>query len=262
MRRAQEVDVGLFHQPDVLFVGGVIDISASPGMVVVAVHASQLHVAAIDLEDLTDTLHTLDAEVVVKVFHKGSFVVDEFYAEGVEIGLLCRPEARLVEEVCELEACRVACNKSFQCAFNCLAIELQDGLQVLCRLSAGVAEGDVGRYAGLREVLAGHGCHTIVGDVHQRTRPKLYAAKDARKPPHVLVFEVASVAPSIHLHGQSVAAFMQKTGHVELGRRHGVLAVAHFPAVQPYIHGRVNTAEMKNQILGKHLPRHVEGGHV
>ena len=59
MRGAQEVDVRLLHQCDVLFVGGIIDITTCHWMVVVTVHTTQFHVLPVNFEDLTHTFHTL-----------------------------------------------------------------------------------------------------------------------------------------------------------------------------------------------------------
>ena len=64
VRGAQEIDVRLLHQSDVLLVGGVIHITARLGMMVVTVHAAQLHVLAVDLEYLAGNFHFLHPEVV------------------------------------------------------------------------------------------------------------------------------------------------------------------------------------------------------
>ena len=85
VRGAQEVDVGLLHQRDVLFVGGIIDIATRYRMVVVTVHATQFHVLAVNLEDLANTLHSFHAEVVFEM------LITQFDAERIEVGLLSRP---------------------------------------------------------------------------------------------------------------------------------------------------------------------------
>ena len=88
---AQEVDVGLLHQPYILLVGGIIDIAACQWMVVMAIHATQLHVLAVDLEDLADNLHLLHTKMVVEMLNDGAFLVEKFYTERIEIRLLGRP---------------------------------------------------------------------------------------------------------------------------------------------------------------------------
>ena len=40
MRGAQEVDVGLLHQANVLFVGGIIDITPCLGVMIMTIHAT------------------------------------------------------------------------------------------------------------------------------------------------------------------------------------------------------------------------------
>ena len=113
MRGAQEVDVGLFHQADILLIGGIIDIAACAGMMVVAVHAAQLHVLTVDLEHLADTLHTLHAEVVVEVLIVFTiFHAKQFHGVRIEPGFLGRPKARgtIVVET-EFDSCCIACTK-------------------------------------------------------------------------------------------------------------------------------------------------------
>ena len=68
VRGTQEIDVRLFHQTDILFIGGIIYITPCLGMMVMAVHTTQLHVLTVNLEHFTDDLHLLHAEVIVKMF--------------------------------------------------------------------------------------------------------------------------------------------------------------------------------------------------
>ena len=89
VRCAQEIDVSLLHQSDVLFVGGIVDKASRDGMVVVTIDTTQLDILAIDLEDLANALHVLHAKVVVEVFEdlfdRGCL---QFNAKRIEVGLL------------------------------------------------------------------------------------------------------------------------------------------------------------------------------
>ena len=93
--------------------------------------------------------------------------------------------------------------------------------------------------------------------MHQRPHPQLHAAEDTAQPPHVLILQIRAVAPAVHLHGQFVPTLPQITRHVELRGRHRVLAIAHSLAVDPYVEGRLHTAEVQDQVLPQHLLRHV-----
>ena len=73
VRGAQEVDVALLHQRDVLLIGGIVDISARHRMVVVTVHATQL---AVKLKHLADNINFPHAKVIVEVLNDGSFIID------------------------------------------------------------------------------------------------------------------------------------------------------------------------------------------
>ena len=173
---AQEIDIGLLHHRNVLFVGGVIHVAAGAGVMVVAVHAAQLDILAIEFEDFAHTLHALDAQMVVEVLHYAAFVVGQFDAERIEIGLLGRPKQGLFYLVCELDMSGVACSESLQSAFDGLPVDFQDCFKVLCLLDAGIAEGDIGCHLSMREVSVGFGSHLVVGDVYQRTHPQLHFA--------------------------------------------------------------------------------------
>ena len=61
MRGAQEVDVGLFHQANVLFVGGIVHISTCLRVVIMTVHTAQFDILAVDFEDFANNFHFLDA---------------------------------------------------------------------------------------------------------------------------------------------------------------------------------------------------------
>ena len=93
----------------------------------------------------------------------------------------------------------------------------------------------------------------IVGNVHQRSYPQLNGAEYARETPHVLVFQITSVAPTIDFNGKFVLSFAHILCHVKLGRRHRVLAITHLLAVNPKIHSRMNTTKMQNKIVFQHL---------
>ena len=92
MAGAKEVDVGLFHQADILFVGCVIHPAACQRMMVVTVHTAQLHVLAVNLKHLTDDFYFLHSEVVVEVFDHHAVSITQLHAEGVEVRIFSRPK--------------------------------------------------------------------------------------------------------------------------------------------------------------------------
>ena len=108
VRGAQEVDVGLFHQADILLVGGIINVTASLRMMVVTVHAAQLHVLAVDLKDFANNLDLLHTQMVVEMLDSIALVVLQFHAEGIEIRLLRRPEQWFLYSASQLDSRCVA----------------------------------------------------------------------------------------------------------------------------------------------------------
>ncbi len=60
-----------------------------------------------------------------------------------------------------------------------------------------------------------------------------YVAKDTAHAPHILVFQIAAVAPSQHHHGQAVFAAQQIIAQIEFRRQTTVLTVADPATVAP-----------------------------
>ena len=259
---AQEIDVGQLHQADVLLVGGVIDIAAGSGMMVMPVHAAQFHILSVNLEHCSGDLHFLDTQMIVEMLHHPTFPVPQFHAERIQVGFFSRPKLRILQHAVQLHQGRVADGQPFHGTGCLLPVQQKDGLQVLLRLSTGIADEDAGLDRSPTVIRIRLGRHPVIGDMRQRTYPKLHGAENTGKPPHVLVFQIASVTPAVHLHGQSVPSRTQISGHVEFGRRHGILAVTDFLTVHPYVHGGMHTPEMKDKVLAEHLLRNIHKSHV
>ena len=84
------------------------------------------------------------------------------------------------------------------------------------------------------------------------------AAEDAAEPPHVLVFEVAAVAPLVDAHGEDVLAGLGEGRHVELGRHAAALAVADFLSVHPDVEGGIDALEAERERAAVEVGRQVE----
>ena len=77
-----------------MLVGGIVDVTTRYRMMVVAVHAAQFYVFAVNLEDLADAFHALYAEVIFKRFIVLDVLSIKLHGERIEPGLLGRPQAR------------------------------------------------------------------------------------------------------------------------------------------------------------------------
>ena len=142
---AQEVDVRLFHQRDVLLVGGVIDIPARHRMVIVAVHPAQFDLPAVEPEDFPDAFDLLHAQVIVEMLDDAAPAVGQFDAEGVEVGLFRRPEPRPVDPIRQPDVRGIPRREFLQRSLDRLSVDLEDRFQIPGVFPAGVAEGDIGR---------------------------------------------------------------------------------------------------------------------
>ena len=83
MAGAQEVDIGLFHQADILLVGRIIHPTTCDRVMVMTVHTAQFHVPVVNLKHLTDNLHLLHTQMVVEVFNDRAVSIAKFYTEGI-----------------------------------------------------------------------------------------------------------------------------------------------------------------------------------
>ena len=98
--------------------------------------------------------------------------------------------------------------------------------------------------------------------MHRRAHPKFHAPEYAAQPPHILVFEVRAVAPTVNLHGKAIFALAQIFGNVKLRRGHRILAVTDLLPVYPNIHRRMYAAKMQYQIFAQHIGLDVHKSHV
>lgn len=94
------------------------------------------------------------------------------------------------------------------------------------------------------------GCpHPGIPDEDRRTGGEVDVPEDAAEPPHVLVFQVAPVAPLEDLHCEQVAPGTDSVGDIELGGHVAALAVADEPAVDPDVEGGVDPLEGQEDLL-------------
>ena len=158
--------------------------------------------------------------------------------------------------------CSISNCKRFKCSIYRLTIQFQHSPQVLCCFLAYITYCYVGCNISLREILVGHGRYMIIGDVYQWAHPQLHAAEDTAETPHVLIFQIATVAPSIYLYSQFVMPFMHIFGYIKLCRRHRVLTVAHTLSVNPNIESRMYTTEVQNQIFAEHILGNIDKRYI
>ena len=170
--------------------------------------------------------------MVVEMFDDLFLFILQLHAERIEIGLLGRPESWILQSIMEYIINGVAC---VDLQFRPIGGQFTDNhYRTNCSLLlACVAYRYLCCHFCLRIVGIRFSRHTIVSDVYQRTDPQLHLAEDTRKAPHVLIFEIASVTPAIHLNSEFVTPLTHVFGHIELCWRHGVLAIAYTLSINP-----------------------------
>ena len=237
-------------------------------MVVVTVHAAQLHVLAVDLEHLAHNLHLLHTEVVGKLFVVLAILhAKQLQGEGIEPRLLGSPQTRWgIVVISEFYGNGIACRQFWKTLVGYIPMvridvdaiqlgtsHLQLNQQVLCGFLACIAYSNLSIDGKVRVVGIGNSRHLIIGYMYQGPYPQLYGAEDAAQPPIVLIFEVRTVTPAIDLDCHFIFSSAHVFRHIKLRWRHRVLTVAHFLTVNPEIHRRMHTSEVQNEILREHL---------
>ena len=97
-------------------------------------------------------------------------------------------------------------------------------------------------------IIRRNGCDGVISNMNQRALPQLNRSEDTRKTPHILIFEIAAIAPSINFDSQTITSLFHKLRDVELSRGHRILAISYLLPIYPNIHSRLHTAKMKDKI--------------
>ncbi len=101
--------------------------------------------------------------------------------------------------------------------------------------------------------------HLEVPDAVLRFRPDRHVAEDAREAEHVLVFEIAAVAPAVDFNRQQVAPGLHQGGDVELARELGVFGIPRLLAVHPHVVGGIHAVEAQDDVAARPVFGHLEG---
>ena len=262
VRGAHGVDVEALHQQHVAEHLLARHAAAVHGRGVVAVHALELHGAAVDPHRAGRAhLHLLEAELA------GADVVARRDDERVEVGILRAPEARVGDV--QVQAAVTRGERAHGRVGG--VVEGGGGGRDGARPSRWGRFGRAGARPSQFNVEVDGGVAVVVDEVHGgveiadlrlRRREEHHVAVDAGVAEEVLVLEVRAVAPAVDLHGEQVVAGTEVLRDVELVGRAAVLAVAHLLAVHPHVVGAVHALEA--QVHGAVLPRvrHGERGAV
>ena len=95
-----------------------------------------------------------------------------------------------------------------------------------------------------------------------RAYPQLYRAINPTKTPHILIFQIAAIRPTVYLYRQTVLPLIYISGNIKLRRSHGILAISYFFPINPYIHSRLNSFEVQIQLLIFHILRNIKSCHI
>ena len=80
---------------------------------------------------------------------------------------------------------------------------------------------------------------------HFGLRHQQHLPVNSAKAPHILIFEIASVAPAKNLYGHAVFPGFYERGDIEFGSQSRSLAITHFDAIDPNVKCGTHPAKMK-----------------
>ena len=201
------------------------------------VHALELHRPAVDEEGVAVYPLLLDADLL------RADVAALLYDERVEIRLLGGPETGV------LQGCRLGV---FQGRVGVAGGAERAHLYLVGveKLRRPVAVDSADREDGVPVVVEKPGLHHEVPDAVLRLRPERHIAEDARESEHVLILQIAAVAPLEDLDGEDVrlAGLVEVRRDVELARKLRVLGVADGLPVDPDVEGGPHALEAQYHV--------------
>ena len=244
---ADRVDVVLLHQQDVVHHVLEGHRTAVVDVRLMTVHALHLDRLAVDEHHAVDNLLLLHAETLrPNVLARGD-------DERVEIRLFGAPELHALE--LGLRGHRLARDGE--------RTELGDLLPPVEDLGLWRLDRSVGRKRQRnRRVLVlpvEHRRDREIADAALRTRPERHVTEDAREAEHVLVLEIAAVAPAEDLDREEVVALLEVRRDVELRRKLGVFGIADLLSVRPHVVGGIDAVEAQDDLAALPGLGHGEG---
>ena len=226
------------------------------GVELVAVDAVDLDRSAVEQDERTSAvLHALDAhfaEAEVVFASVDLFAVrKQNYAHAVEVGIFVRPQLDVFERGGQFDV--LVADRELADGFGQLGdgiVAVRQGQFDLVRRALILAgcEGDGGLEVGVFVVVFERRQREAVDDLGVRFRDQPNAAEDARKAPHVLIFEIAAGAIAIDGDRQLVGAFADDGGDVVFLRAERVLGVADELAVDIDVAAAIYAVEAQEDV--------------
>jgi len=166
----------------------------------------------------------------------GADVAALLHDERVEVRILSAPESRVRNRGRRLSATERPCRFSCRVIQRCRPIALYAGNRQFRPVAFSAFN--------IQLCLSLEVPYSVL-----RARPQRHVAEDAGEAEHVLVFEVAAVAPPVHLYGDEVLpVFPDVRRDVEFGRQLGILGIADEPAVHPNVESGADPLEAEDRV--------------
>ena len=262
VRGAHRVHVSLLHHLHVAQHSLHVDGASVLGVSVLSVHTLEEHALAVGVHEVALLFYVAEA-VLCREYHLvcavGSLLLHYNAVEIRVFGAPCVQTAELADSSVHglgVSAAVFGCSRA-----DGLALMVEQFNEELFRSLHAVAvvhlQCHLQRAA--CSVLAEVGrCDIMVGNEHLRGSHEIYVAVNAREVPHVLTFEIRTVAPAVDAYRKLVVAHLGEVGDVEFGIGVRVLRVAHVLAVHPYHGSTVHAVEVDEETFA--IPRfgHVE----
>ena len=265
VRCAHGVHVSLLHHCQVLHHGLHVDSTTILRVSVLSVHAFEVDTLVVDVDEVAALCDVAETVLCRERHFLSSVLVLLAYNHCVEIRVFSAPRMQ-VAETAEFNGLFCCCFSavSLCSGSNLLAVAVEQRyLQRLgCRNDVAVVYSQLHRHCCACSVAVERRCDVVVRHEHLRSSHEIYVAVDTREVPHILTFEIRTVAPTIYTYRELVVAGSYEVGDVELGVGVRTLRVAYVLAVHPYHGSAVYAVEMYKHTLVLPCLRNVDGAAI
>ena len=267
---AHGVDVGLLHQGDIAKHGGYVNVASIERMGIVDIRSFEEDALAVDGHIFVCfCIDELDVAEAILCAENHFFLLSVELADNdiVEVRLLCVPGIEVFQQSC----CQIKVDAPFRklhlllllCNDFTLGIEEFESIGATAFQTCTIV--DVKSYiqstAFAVSTLTQNG-NDVVADKRLGLGHEIDIAMDTAQSPHILTFEVRTVAPAIDADGELVPSGTHGRGDVVFRIVVCTLPIANELAIDPYGGTTIDTVEVDEHSLVSPIGRQVESAAV
>ena len=259
------VDIAALHDEELLqalLLGHGVTIGM---LAFVAVHALQLHRHTVHQETAIHQLHIAETNLAGKSLRDFALVIFQRKQQTVQVGLFGAPQGRVGHKSLQRglhlgtggDVQREAAHGGHGLAAGVDELALHGGgagsiaAVIHIHLDAQVAQAVILFAGSTLEIRV----HKEVSNLHLGGGVHVHIAEDTGKAPHVLAFQVGTVAVAVYLCSNHVGTRLHVLGDVEHGSRAAVLGETYLVAIHPQVEEGIHAIETNEYLAAIPISR-------